>query len=69
MADWGDLGSHMGFRTAPSSGFSCGFSVVGRLGLLYEAGQAVGLRWRQAYRAVGLGLKSHGTHNPPLFPG
>ena len=69
MADWGDLGSHTSFMTAPSSGFPCGFSVVGRLGSLPEAGQAVGLRGRRAYRAVGLCLKSHGTHNAPLIPG
>ena len=30
MAGWGDLGSHTGFRTEPSSGLPCGFSVVGR---------------------------------------
>ena len=42
----GDLGSHTGFRTAPSGGFPCGFSVVDRLGSFHEAGQAVGLRGR-----------------------
>ena len=62
MAGWGDLGSHTGFRTAPSGGFQCGFSVVGRLGPLHEASQKVGQRERRAYRAVGLGLKSHSTH-------
>ena len=67
MAGWGDLGSHTGFRNAHSGGFPCGFSVVGRLGPLHEAGQAVGLRGRRAYRAVGLGLKSHDTHNAPPF--
>ena len=35
------------FRTALSGGFPCGFSVVDRLGPLYEAGQAVGLYRRQ----------------------
>ena len=39
----------MGSRTAPSSGFRCGFNTVGRLGPLHEAGQAVGLRGRRAY--------------------
>ena len=68
MAGWGDLGSHTGFRTAPSGGFPCGFSVVGRRRPFHEAGQAVGLCGRRAYRAMGLGLKSHGTHNAPLFP-
>ena len=62
MASWGDLGSHTGFRTVPSGGFPCGFSIAGCLGSLHEAGQAVGLRGRRAYRAVCLGLKSHGTH-------
>ena len=34
----------MGFGTALSGGFLCGFNIVGRLGLLHEVGQAVGLR-------------------------
>ena len=69
MASWGDLRSHISFRTVPSGGFPCGFSVVSRLGPLHEAGQAVGLRGCRAYRAVGLGLNSQGTHNAPIFPG
>ena len=55
MAGWRDLGSHTGFRIAPSGGFPCGFSIVGRLGPLHEADHAMGLRGRWAYRAVGLG--------------
>ena len=43
MVGWGDSGSHTGFGTALSGGFSCGFNTVGRLGPLDEAGQAVGL--------------------------
>ena len=69
MAGWGDSGSQMGSRTASSGGFLCGFNIVGRLGPLHEAGQAVGLHRRRAYSAVGLGLNSHGTHNALLFPG
>ena len=38
------IGSHMGFRTALSCGFLCGFNTVGRLRTLHEVGQAVGLR-------------------------
>ena len=34
----------MGFGTALSGGFPCGFNTVGRLGPLHEVGQAVGLR-------------------------
>ena len=34
----------MGFETALSGGFSCGFNTVGRLRPLHEVGQAVGLR-------------------------
>ena len=34
----------MGFGTALSGGFLCGFNTVGRLGPLHEVGQAVGLR-------------------------
>ena len=59
----------MGSRTASSGGFLCRFNIVGCLGPLHEVGQAVGLRGRRAYLVVGLGLKSHGTHNAPLFPG
>ena len=44
VADWGDSRSHMGFGTALSGGFPCGFNTVGRLGPLHEARQAVGLR-------------------------
>ena len=39
----------MGSRTALSSGFLCGFNTVGRLGLLHEAGQAMGMRGRRTY--------------------
>ena len=39
----------MGSRTAPFDGFPCGFNIVGRLGPLHEAGQAVGLRGRRSY--------------------
>ena len=63
----GDSGSQTGSRTVPSGGFLCGFNIVGCLGLLHEAGQVVGLRGRRAYRAVSLGLKSHGTPMPPFF--
>ena len=58
VAGWEDSGSHTGFKTAPSGGFPCGFSVVGRLGPLHEVGrlgplhkadQKVGLRGRRAY--------------------
>ena len=62
MTDWGDLGSHTGFRTAPSGGFPCDFSIVVRLGSLHETGQEVGLCGRQAYSTMDLGLKNHGTH-------
>ena len=62
MVGWGDSGSRTSFRTAPSGGFPCGFSVMGRLGPVHEAGQAVDLHGCRAYRVVGLGLKSHGTH-------
>ena len=34
----------MGFGTALSGGFPCGFNTVGCLGPLHEVGQAVGLR-------------------------
>ena len=30
MASWGDSGSQTGSRTALSSGFMCGFNIVGR---------------------------------------
>ena len=43
VTDWGDSGSHTGFRTALFDGFSCGFSVMGRLELLHEADQVMGL--------------------------
>ena len=33
----------MGFGTALSGGFPCGFNIVGRLEPLHEVGQAVGL--------------------------
>ena len=49
MVSWGDSGSQTGSRTAPSGGFPCGFNIVGRLGLLHEAGQTMGLRGRRAY--------------------
>ena len=49
MVGWGDLGSHTGFKTALSGGFPCGFSVMGRLGPLHEAGQAMGMCGRGAY--------------------
>ena len=49
VAGWGDSGSHTGFRIALFGGFPCGFSVMGRLGLLYEAGQAMGLCGCWAY--------------------
>ena len=49
MADWGDSGSQTGLRTAPSCGFPCGFNIVGCLGPLHEAGQAVGQRRLRAY--------------------
>ena len=49
MADWGDSGSHTGVRTALSGGFSCGFSVMGRLGPLHEASQTMGLCGRGDY--------------------
>ena len=45
----GDSGSHTGFRTALSGRFPCGFSVMGRLGPLHEAGQAMGLCGRWVY--------------------
>ena len=44
MAGWGDSRSQTGSRTTPFGGFLCGFNIVGRLGQLHEAGQAVGLR-------------------------
>ena len=49
MAGWGDSGSQTGSRTAPSGGFLCGFNIVGHLGPIHEAGQAMGLRGRRAY--------------------
>ena len=49
MVGWGDSGSQMGSRTALSSGFLCGFNIVGRLGPLHDASQAVGLRGCPAY--------------------
>ena len=49
VAGWGDSGSHTGFRTALSGGFPCGFSVMGRLGPLHEAGQAMSMCGRWAY--------------------
>ena len=49
MAAWRVSGPHMGSRTAPSSGFPCGFNTMGRLVPLHEAGQEVGLRERRAY--------------------
>ena len=49
MAGCGDLGPQTGSRSAPSGGFPCGFNIVGLLGLLHEAGQAMGLHGRQAY--------------------
>ena len=58
----------MGFRTALSGGFPCGFSVISHLGPLHEVDLAMGLCGRWAYRVVGLGLKSRGTHNAPFFP-
>ena len=39
----------MDFRTLLSSWFMCGFNMVGRLGLLHKAGQAMGLHGRCAY--------------------
>ena len=39
----------MGFRTAMSSGFPCGFSVMGRLGPFHEADQVMRLCGRWAY--------------------
>ena len=39
----------MGSRTTPYGGFLYGFNIVGRFGSLHEAGQALGLRRRQAY--------------------
>ena len=30
VVDWGDSGSHTGFRTALFGGFSCDFSVMDR---------------------------------------
>ena len=67
MAGWGDSGFQKGSRTAPFGRFSCGFNIVGHLGPLHEAGHGVVLSGRRAYLAVGLGLKSHGTHNAPFF--
>ena len=49
MANWGDLGSQTGSRTAPSGEFSCGFNTVNRLRPLHKGGQAVGLCGRRAY--------------------
>ena len=51
----------MGSRTAPSGGFLCGFNIVGRLGPLHEAGQAVGLCGR---RAPGLLSRGSGLKRP-----
>ena len=39
----------MGSRTASSGEFPCGFNIVGRLGSLHEAGQAMGLRGHRAH--------------------
>ena len=41
MANWGDLGSQTGSRTAPSGGFPCGFNTVNRLRPLHKACQVV----------------------------
>ena len=39
----------MGYRIASSDWFPCGFNIVGFLGPLHEAGQAVGLHGQWAY--------------------
>ena len=49
MASSRDSGSQTGSRNAPSSKFSCGFNIAGRLGQLHETGQAVGLHGCRAY--------------------
>ena len=49
MTGWGVSGPQTGSRTAPSGGFQCSFNIVGRLGPLHEASQAMGLRRRRAY--------------------
>ena len=49
MAGWGDSGSQTTSRTAPFGGFPCDFTIVGRLGPLHEAGNAMGLCRRRAY--------------------
>ena len=38
MVDWGTRDSTRVFMTTLSGGFSCGFSVVGRLELFHETG-------------------------------
>ena len=58
----------MGSKTTPSSQFPCGFNIMGCLGPLHVAGQALRLLIR------GSRPKGHGTHNhiskfyPALIP-
>ena len=70
MVNWGgDSGSQTGSKTAPSGGFPFDFNIVGRLRPLHEASHVMGLRGRQPYRAVGLGLKSHNTQRVHMMRG
>ena len=57
----------MGSRIVPSSRFPSGFNIMGYLGFLYVASQAVGLHVALGLLISGYRPKGHGTHNALLF--